>query len=714
MHDLRRNTMPIKFTLLRTASLILLGLLTSFANAQNSADFPRPPELEPAIKFWTRVYTEVDTNSGFLHDSNNLAIVYKRVNYNRAEIDLHRKRIQEDLQVLATGKRSFLTGHQQEVLEAFPSDVSNSELAAAINAVRFQLGQSDRFVEGMIRSGAYRQHIDRVTQERNLPIELGALPHVESSFHPGAYSHANAAGMWQFIRSTGQRFMRIDHIVDERMDPYTSTHAAMSLLEYNYRVLGTWPLALTAYNHGAGGLSRAVRETGSNRIEDIIANYKGRAFGFASRNFYPQFLAVLDVERRAHALFGILQLDSHPEYEEFELNSYIEAETLASALGVTQEQLKFDNPAIRPIVWEGGKRIPKGYVIKLQRKSLERGSLSSLVAAIPADQQFSYQTPDLSYVVQRGDSLSGIAGRFNTSVAQLMSLNQLRDAHRIQIGQNILLPHDNPAAAAVGRTIASNRETVAPVARPASYNVRSGDTVSTIADRFGLSASELLQLNGIENPNRIYPGQRLSLRAVASEATVQTVAFTTSDSPDLALPAEPVAVADLLAEEAVVDLVASAAVAGMDLSADPSDYSVKSDNTIEIQATETLGHYAEWLGATSAEIRRWNNLTANQQVVMGNRLNLNFSEIDAAQFELRRRQFHIAQQESFFRQYRIQDLDQYTIAANDNISTLATQKYSIPIWLLRQYNPDLDFSMLRIGQTVVFPVVERVAADGQS
>ena len=93
--------------------------------------------------------------------------------------------------------------------------------------------------------------------------------------------------------------MRIDHIVDERMDPYTATYAAMSLLEYNYRILGTWPLALTAYNHGTGGMSRAVRDTGSNKIDDIIANYKGPSFGFASRNFYPQFLAVLDVYPRA-------------------------------------------------------------------------------------------------------------------------------------------------------------------------------------------------------------------------------------------------------------------------------------------------------------------------------------------------------------------------------------------------------------------------------
>jgi len=713
--------MSKNFSLLRICSLLsMMMMMTVLAHAQNPKDFPRAAELEPAIKFWTRIYTEVDTDSGFIHDSVNLAIVYKRVDYDRPQIELQRKRISEDLQILASGKRTALSGHQQQILEVFPAGVSNAVLAEAANNVRFQLGQSDRFVGGLIRSGAYRQHIDRVTTERNLPAELGALPHVESSFHPGAYSHAAAAGMWQFMKTTGQRFMRIDHIVDERMDPYTSTNAAMSLLEYNYSVLGSWPLALTAYNHGVGGISRAVRETGSDRIEDIIANYKGRNFGFAGRNFYPQFLAVIDVEKQAQALFGILQLDSHPEYEEFEMEAYVEARMLASVLGITVEQLKFDNPAIRPIVWEGGKRIPRGYTVKVQRKSLSQG-LASLMAAIPELELHTVQTPDLAYVVQRGDSLSGIASRFKTSVAQLMSLNQLRDAHRLQIGQNLLLPHDNPTAAAssaiasVPSAIRPETAAVAPAAqgRPAAYEVRRGDTVSTIAQRFSIAESELLQINSIADPHKIYPGQRLALRG-DNRPSLQTVAFTAiADNAVLAERIdEPI---DAVAIEPLIDVVASSEQAGRELAADPSDYGVRlSDNSIEIQATETLGHYADWLGVNSADIRRWNNLNARRPVVVGNRLILNFSSRNVQEFELKRRQYHIAQQEDFFRNYRIQELDQYTIAANDNISTLARQKYSVPLWLLRQYNPDMDFSTLKIGQKVVFPVLESVQGEGQS
>ena len=724
----------------------LLGLLmlsAGTAHAQSEA-LPRPAELEPAIRFWTRVYTEVDTDSGFLHDARNLAVIYRKVDYNRQEIEQFRGRIVEDLNVLATGKRSSLTLTQQQTLDAWPEDVSNARLAEAANSVRFQLGQSDRFVEGLIRSGAYREHITRVASERGLPVELGALPHVESSFHPGAYSHANAAGMWQFIRATGQRFMRIDNVVDERMDPYVATHAAMSLLEYNYNLLGHWPLALTAYNHGAGGLARAVREVGSNQIEDIIANYNGRAFGFASRNFYPQFLAVLDVERRAQALFGLLHLDPAPEYDEFELEAYIESGTLAAALGVTLDQLRFDNPALRPVVWQGGKRIPRGYTVKIQRDSID-APLAILMGRIAGAQMFAYQTPDVNYVVQRGDSLSAIANRFDTSVSQLVSLNQLNNQHRIQIGQALLLPHDTNMAT---QTLASGPATpassppelmAAVAAVGGTYSVRSGDTVSRIAARLGVNESEILRVNAIADPHRIYAGQELQI-PTADAPQVLSVAYNVavdqSVAEELVILAQTRAAAEralmgppeydaqihgdrlvvrAMSEEAADDLAvepdrsvrAGNELAARALSTDPSDYSVGSNSSVEIQASETLGHFAEWLDVPTQALRDLNQLSFSQPLIIGEQLRLGFSNVDKDEFELRRRQFHVAQQENFFRNYRIQDLARHELAANENIASIARQRYSVPLWLLRQYNPELDFSRVRVGQEIVFPVVSR-------
>lgn len=707
------------------------------------------------MQFWTRVYTEVDTQSGFLHDSRHLSVIYTSLPLDRRQIENRRNRIREDLRVLASGKRSGLTASQQEILALWPADVSNETLQEAASNVRWQLGQSDRFLGGLRRSGAYRAHINQVIREKELPIELAVLPHVESSFNPGAYSSAAAAGMWQFGRATGLRFMRIDHIVDERMDPYIATNAAMSLLEYNYSVLGTWPLALTAYNHGAGGIARAVRETGTTDIETIVANYHGRAFGFASRNFYAQFLAVLDVENNARQYFGDFRLNPAPEFDIVEADAFIDAEVFARSVGISLEQLRADNPALRPAVWEGNKRIPRGFPVKVRSAAVNDGDL---LAMIPSDYKFAVQTPDVAYVVERGDSLSVIARRFNTTVSRLVALNQLRSRNRISIGQRLLLPQDN---------VDTNQLVVeAEATSDGRYKVRRGDTVSLIAARFGVSEQEVLSLNGIADRNRIYPGQDLRLPGFESggETEGEQVAVIDAnlrpepptqvqfsdgvvlggdEAPEVEQPkpAPPVILEETTTELALVDeSLPPAAVLPDDqemntevtleeetaeavdpelddtevaqqlvesLSADPSDYTVANNNTVEIQASETLGHFAEWLGIRAWDIRRLNNMAYRDPVIIGERLRLDFSKVSIGEFERARREFHSSMQRDFFANYRIQGVETYQVRRGDNIGAIARNRYSSPIWLIRQYNPELDFNRIQIGQSIVFPLLEQ-------
>jgi membrane-bound lytic murein transglycosylase D len=319
---------------------ILVGTLVS-AQEMDSDLFPRPAELEPAINFWIRVYTEIDTDSGFLHDSEDLSIIYAQLTRNNQSIELRRQQIKDNLAVLASGKRSDLTLEQEEILGLWPDNVSDQRLKNAIDNVRFQLGQSNAFLDGLERSGAYRDSTADILQNKNLPLALARLPHVESSFNPNAYSSADAVGMWQFTRPTGQRFMRIDEIIDERLDPYISAKAAMDLLEYNHQVLGTWPLAITAYNQGVGGMSRAVRETGTTAIEDIIASYKGSRFRFVGRNFYAQFLAVNEIEDNIQLYFKDVQFAAAPEYTEVRLDAFISARTLAETSGITLANYKW-------------------------------------------------------------------------------------------------------------------------------------------------------------------------------------------------------------------------------------------------------------------------------------------------------------------------------------------------------------------------------------
>jgi membrane-bound lytic murein transglycosylase D len=236
----------------------LLALIASLwlatALAEPAGSFPRPPGLEPDIQFWIRTYTEVGTNGGFIHDDRHLDVIYESVRFpegsssrtQRRQVKEAKKRYKKILLTLARGKREGLSEEQSRVL-----------------ALWFQLGQSDKFRAGLIRSGAWEPYIRETLSEMGLPVELVALPHVESSYNSKARSHIGATGLWQFTRSTGRRYLRIDSSVDERMDPYTSTVAAARLLSHNRSVTGSWPLAITAYNHGAAGLRRAARRLGT-------------------------------------------------------------------------------------------------------------------------------------------------------------------------------------------------------------------------------------------------------------------------------------------------------------------------------------------------------------------------------------------------------------------------------------------------------------------
>lgn len=671
------------------------------------ADFPVPDSIRPAINFWIKVYTEVDTESGYLHDARNLSVIYADLPRDSRRIDARRREIATDLNVLATGKRRDLTSSQKDILSLWGDNVSNARLAEAADSIRWQLGQSDRYKEGLVRSGAYREHIENVVRAKGMPVELAALPHVESSFHPGAFSSAAASGMWQFMRETAQRFMRVDTIVDERLDPYRATYAAMDMLQADYRALGTWPLALTAYNHGANGIARAVRDTGTTDIGRIIAEYKGSRFGFASRNFYPQFLAALEVERNADKYFGSITFDRSPDFAEYEMTSFVDATVIASTLGVEMGELRRMNPALLQQVWTGNKRIPKGYVLKVDRSALS-GDLIASINAIPGSELHGEQIPDLSYTVASGDTLSGIAGRYNTSVSELVAINQLRDRHSIRIGQKLVLPQQG----GVVPTLIVNDAGPQSIPGNRTYTVRRGDTLTGISQRFGVAATTLMSLNGLRDRNMIQPGQVLKLAVESGSAAAVAAA------PEAAQPAEQsgtatpeVAVAadaPAVAADSPEAQQAAAEQADNQLAADPSDYSVAADNTIEILTDETLGHFAEWLGMDSAALRSLNNLRANATVRVGNRLKVDFSRVGKGTFEANRKQFHSGIQAQYFASYRIRNTEDYSIKRNEVVGELARAR-DVPMWLFRQYNPQLgDGSAVKAGQVVVFPVVEKV------
>jgi membrane-bound lytic murein transglycosylase D len=136
---------------------------------------------------------------------------------------------------------------------------------------------------------------EEIFESYGVPREVSRLVFVESLFNERAFSKSGAAGLWQFMPGTARHFMTVNHQIDQRYDPILSTHGAARLLLKNYQILGSWPLAINAYNSGAANLQRAITTLGSRDISRIITNYKGGSYAFASRNFYPSFLAALEV-----------------------------------------------------------------------------------------------------------------------------------------------------------------------------------------------------------------------------------------------------------------------------------------------------------------------------------------------------------------------------------------------------------------------------------
>jgi membrane-bound lytic murein transglycosylase D len=138
---------------------------------------------------------------------------------------------------------------------------------------------------------------------------------------------------------------------------------------------------------------------------------------------------------------------------------------------------------------------------------------------------------------------------------------------------------------------------------------------------------------------------------------------------------------------------------------DPSDYAVHGDRAT-VQAAETLGHFADWLEVRASDLRKLNKMRFAQPVVIGNRLKLDFSHVSAEEFEQRRLEYHQSLQDEFFEAFQVTGTEQHVLEAGESLWYLAQRKYRVPVWLLRQYNPDLDFAALTPGAPLVVPVVE--------
>ena len=344
--------------------------------------------LEARIEFWKQVFTNYGADDIVIHDRFHVNLIYSVATDDTVDARVRsvKQALTEIRDTLETPER--LSDAAAPIYQAIVDqglDPSEALLNNLLDQVHTQRGVKERFRNGVIRSGRYVDSFRKIMDDHEVPAECALLPLVESSYE-NARSSAAAVGVWQFTRATGREYLRVSGRIDERLDPVKSAQAAGKLLRDNYNKLGSWPLALTAYNHGRGGMLRAVSEHGSN-LTTIISDYRGPVFGYASMNFYAEFLAAIDVYAHYQQYFGTLTFDR--------------------ALGQS---------TAKPVV---------------------AAARTTRTATSQAPARVS-RAKTTSYTVRRGDTLAQIARELRTSIRSLMAQNRLASP-TIYAGQVLLV-----------------------------------------------------------------------------------------------------------------------------------------------------------------------------------------------------------------------------------------------------------------------------------
>lgn len=672
----------------RTLGVLLFLVISAVGTAFASSDpFPMPDTIVPNVNFWTRVYSHYGSDQGIVHDSRHMDIVYEIIELipydvpgagrvNRKRMKLAREKYEHLLKRLAHNPRTP-DNTCRRVAALFDNPDDAGQFRGAAGRVRCQVGQKDRFQAGLVRSGAYIDRIREIFASHGLPDDLAYLPHVESSFNINAYSKYGAAGMWQFTRSTGRRFMEVGYVLDERRDPILATHAAAQLLKENYDKLGSWPLAVTAYNHGAAGMQRAKARHGD--FETIFQSYRSRSFKFASRNFYAEFLAARRVASNYRDYFGALKMDTPAPARTLNLQGYAAFEDLCRHFDVPPEVLKQLNPALRQPVLSGQKYVPKGYALRLPPiGSDEAASLAALPAGLFQDSQ----KRSLFYTVQRGDTASKIARLHRVRLDDLILANNLNRRATIYPHQTLRIPAGGDRRPATTAPEIATTETVLAANTP----VPPAPAPEAVAN----APSPTIPAEPEHYPQPLLASV-IPLTSTASESNVE------ENKAELDRQARnmEIVTADVAFERII-------------------QYKGQLVGIIQVEVEETLGHYAEWAKVSTQQVRRLNGWPYGQVLQLHQKVRIPLVRTNAETFEQNRYEYHKRLQEDFYAVYRVGELQSYRVQRGDSVWTLCRGRFDLPMWLLKHCNPEVDLAALKFYQKLVIPTIERVSAtDGE-
>jgi membrane-bound lytic murein transglycosylase D len=358
------------------------------------------------------------------------------------------------------------------------------------------------FQEAYNRSGEYRPYIIKALKEAGLPEELSWVPLIESGFKVKALSRARALGLWQFIPSTGYKFgLKRDKFIDERIDPYKATAAAISYLKELHNMFGDWATVLAAYNCGEGRVLRVIRTQNINYLDNFWDLYE--RLPRETARYVPRFMATLHIVKNP-AKYGLDTTSLAPQlaHETIEINRQVHLKDIAKTIDMAYSDLKELNPELRYNILP-----PEPYPLKVVpgKKELLLSKIDTISLSTP---------PQLAYVwhkVRSGETLSTIARRYRTSVRSIMNVNGLHRSHYIVAGKKLKIPrrgYTTMTASSAG----TSKDT--PTFR---YRVRSGDSLWILAKRYGTTTKTIQTLNHLSS-TRLYIGQKLDLpdRNIAS------------------------------------------------------------------------------------------------------------------------------------------------------------------------------------------------------
>lgn len=391
--------------------------------------------------------------------------------------------------------------------------MADLETRAAANITRWYAAQPEYIGRMAARANLYLFHIVEEIERRGMPTELALLPFVESAMQPEAESHAKAAGLWQFIPSTGKLYQLEQNLWrDERRDVLESTRAALDYLQKLHDEFGDWHLALAAYNCGEGCVGRAVQRA---RARKQSTDYARLRLPRETQGYVPKLQAIKNIvsDPAAHGV-ELPEIRNEPYFAVLRKTRDIDVETAARLAEMPVEEFRALNPSFnRPVIpaFAGNEAGQASILLPADRAEI---FLANLAAFESTGQPLASWT---AYTVQNTDTVENIAERVGVSADHLREANRIPKRHRLAAGSTILVPRDETMADDIAAEKLNAALSLVPEhggVRLVTYRVRRGDTLSGIARRYRVSVDEIVELNRLRS-RTLFAGQRLNLAVAA-------------------------------------------------------------------------------------------------------------------------------------------------------------------------------------------------------